>query len=47
MICASVVHKKNGEQYQQWDVPVGQDTTTVNVDHVLSTLTGDILRGHR
>jgi hypothetical protein len=35
MICASVVHKKNGEQYQHWDVPVGQDAITVNVDHLL------------
>ena len=41
MIRASVGHEnENGGQYQQWDIPVGQDTTAVNVDH-LSTLTGD------
>jgi len=36
MICMSVGNKKkNGEKYQQWDVPVGQDTTAVNADHLL------------
>jgi hypothetical protein len=36
MICASNEHEKNnGEEYQHWDVPVGQDTTAVNVDHLL------------
>jgi hypothetical protein len=35
MICASVGHEKKNGEYQQWDVPVGQDTTTVNVDHLL------------
>jgi hypothetical protein len=35
-IRASVGHEKeNGGQYQQWDVPIGQDTTAVNVDHLL------------
>ena len=44
MVRASAEHERtNGEQYQQWDVPVGQDTSAVNVGrfHVLSTLTGD------
>ena len=36
MIRASVEHeKKNGEQYRQWDVPVGKDTTPINVDYLL------------
>jgi hypothetical protein len=35
-IRVSVGHeKKNTEQYQQWDVPVGQNTIAVNVDHLL------------
>jgi hypothetical protein len=36
MIRASVGYaKKNGEQYQLWDVPVGQDTTAVYIDYLL------------
>ena len=33
--------KEKGGQYQEWDVPVGQDTTAVNVDHLFSTPTCD------